>query len=152
MDCKEDRLPAGNDDAGAIEAYQLEKLNETLALCRARSQFYRQKLAGFPDRLPSLTALQALPFTTAVDVRERPLAFLCVSQSEIERVVTLDQPDGNGPSKRLSFTAADLELTRDFFQVGMSTFTAPGDRVLILLPCERPDSVGDLLAQGLARP
>jgi phenylacetate-coenzyme A ligase PaaK-like adenylate-forming protein len=33
----------------------------------------------------------------------------------------------------------------------MSTFTAPGDRVLILLPCERPGSVGDLLAAGLER-
>lgn len=135
----------------AIAAYQLDKLNETLALSRARSPFYRQTLAGFPDRLTSLADLAALPFTTADDLRERPLAFLCVSQSEIERVVTLDQPGGNGPPKRLSFTAADLELTRDFFQVGMSTFTAPGDRVLILLPCERPDSVGDLLAQGLAR-
>jgi phenylacetate-CoA ligase len=135
----------------AIEAYQLEKLNETLALCRARSQFYRQKLAGFPERLPSLTELQALPFTTAVDVRERPLALLCVSQSEIARVVTLDQPAAGGPPKRLYFTAADLELTCDFFHIGMSTFTAPGDRVLILLPCDRPGSVGDLLAQGLAR-
>ncbi|MCA9960354.1 MAG: AMP-binding protein, partial [Anaerolineales bacterium] len=49
------------------------------------------------------------------------------------------------------FTAADQELTRDFFHVGMSTFTAPGDRVLILLPCARPGSVGDLLDQALAR-
>ena len=33
----------------------------------------------------------------------------------------------------------------------MSTFTAPGDRVLILLPVERPGSVGDLLAIALER-
>lgn len=33
----------------------------------------------------------------------------------------------------------------------MSTFTRPGARVLILLPGERPGSVGDLLAQGLRR-
>jgi phenylacetate-coenzyme A ligase PaaK-like adenylate-forming protein len=33
----------------------------------------------------------------------------------------------------------------------MSTFTAPGDRVLILLPGETPGSVGDLLATALAR-
>jgi phenylacetate-CoA ligase len=48
----------------AIEAYQLDKLNETLALCRARSPFYRQKLAGLPVKLTSLADLQALPFTT----------------------------------------------------------------------------------------
>mgnify|MGYP001583576781 CR=1 FL=1 len=33
----------------------------------------------------------------------------------------------------------------------MSTFTAPGDRVLILLPVERPGSVGDQLAIALER-
>lgn len=33
----------------------------------------------------------------------------------------------------------------------MSTFVGPGDRVLILLPGEKPGSVGDLLAKGLVR-
>jgi phenylacetate-coenzyme A ligase PaaK-like adenylate-forming protein len=33
----------------------------------------------------------------------------------------------------------------------MSTFTSPGDQVLILLPVERPGSVGDLLATALQR-
>ncbi len=135
----------------AIAAYQLDKLNETLAFCRARSPFYRQKLAGLPVKLASLEDLQAFPFTTAVDVRERPLALLCVSQSDIQRVVTLDTSGTSGAPKRLYLTAADQELTCDFFHAGMSTFTAPGDRVLILLPCERPGSVGDLLAQALTR-
>ncbi|MBK8900945.1 MAG: phenylacetate--CoA ligase family protein [Anaerolineaceae bacterium] len=134
-----------------IAAYQLDKLNETLALCRARSPFYRQKLAGLPEKLSSLADLQTLPFTTADDVRERPLSLLCVSQSEIARVVTLDTSGTSGPPKRLYFTTADQELTRDFFHVGMSTFTGAGDRVLILLPGERPGSVGDLLAQALPR-
>ena len=135
----------------AIEAYQLSKIQETLDLCRARSPFYRQKLAGLPTRLASLADLQAFPFTTADDVRERPLSLLCVSQSDIQRVVTLDTSGTSGTPKRLYFTAADQELTRNFFHIGMSTFTAPGDRVLILLPCERPGSVGDLLDQSLAR-
>ena len=135
----------------AIEAYQLEKLQETLDLCRAKSPFYRRHLAGFPDTMKSLADWQALPFTTAVEVRERPLSLLCVSQSDIQRVVTLDTSGTSGTPKRLYFTAADQELTRDFFHVGMATFTAPGDRVLILLPGERPGSVGDLLDQALAR-
>ncbi len=135
----------------AIADYQLHKLQETLDLCRRRSPFYRQKLAGLPDRLTSLADLQAFPFMTADDVRERPLSLLCVSQSNIERVVTLDTSGTSGTPKRLYFTTADQELTRDFFHIGMSTFTAPGDRVLILLPCERPGSVGDLLAQALDR-
>lgn len=135
----------------AIEAYQLDKLNETLDLCRARSPFYQQKLASLPSQLSSLAELQVFPFTTADDVRERPLSLLCVSQGDIARVVTLDTSGTSGTPKRLYFTADDQELTRDFFHVGMSTFTTPDDRVLILLPCERPGSVGDLLEQALVR-
>ena len=33
----------------------------------------------------------------------------------------------------------------------MSTLVRPGQRVVVLLPGERPDSVGDLLARGLRR-
>lgn len=135
----------------AIEAYQLDRLQETLRLCRARSSFYRQKLAGLPAGLTSLADLRAIPFTTADDVRERPLSFICVSQGDIERVITLESSGTSGLPKRFYFSVADQELTRDFFRVGMSTFTAPGDRVLILLPCTRPGSVGDLLAQALTR-
>lgn len=134
-----------------LATYQLRQLRQTVARCRARSPFYRQQLAPFPETPTSLQAWQTYPFTTAEDLRQNPLSFLCVSQSDIERVVTLDTTGTSGPPKRLCFSAADQELTRDFFQVGMSTFTAPGDRVLILLPCERPGSVGDLLAQSLDR-
>ncbi|MCA9874489.1 MAG: phenylacetate--CoA ligase family protein [Anaerolineales bacterium] len=135
----------------ALEAYQLHRLQATLDLCRAKSPFYRQHLASFPDTVKSLADWQALPFTTAVAVQERPLSLLCVSQSDIQRVVTLDTSGTSGTPKRLYFTAADQELTRDFFHVGMSTFTAPGDKVLILLPGDRPGSVGDLLDQAVAR-
>jgi phenylacetate-CoA ligase len=92
-----------------------------------------------------------LPFTTAADIKENALWLLCVSQSEIERVVTLQSSGTSGEPKRLYFTRDDQELTLDFFHVGMSTLTEPGDRVLILLPGERPGSVGDLLAKALPR-
>lgn len=133
----------------ALAAYQLAALNETLAWARARSRFYRERLPG--AALASLDELAALPFTTADDIRAHPLHFVCVSQGEIARVVTLDTSGTTGAPKRLYFTAEDQELTVDFFQVGMSTFTRPDDRVLILLPCARPGSVGDLLALALAR-
>ncbi len=135
----------------ALDAYQLARLQETAAWAKTRSRFYRELLADAPARLESLTDVAALPFTTAADIREGALRFVCVPQGEVARVVTLDTSGATGAPKRLYFTAADQELTVDFFQVGMSTFTAPGDRVLILLPCARPGSVGDLLAQALAR-
>jgi len=93
-----------------------------------------------------------LPFTTSDDLKEHPLRFLCVSQSIIERCVTLQSSGTTGPAKRLFFTKDDLEQTLDFFHHGMSTLVHPGDRVMILLPGSgRPDSVGDLLSRALAR-
>ena len=48
-----------------LEAYQLEKLRDTMALVRAKSRFYREKLADFSaESLQSLEDLQKLPFTT----------------------------------------------------------------------------------------
>lgn len=134
-----------------LEAYQLRKLRETLALCAARSRFYHKRLAGVPLDLTSLTDLSRIPTTSAEDIRAGALRFLCVSQGDIDRVVTLSSSGTTGAPKRLYFTQDDQDLTADFFRVGMSTFTEPGDHVLILLPGETPGSVGDLLAAGLAR-
>ena len=55
------------------------------------------------------------------------------------------------PPERLHFTAADLELTVDFFHHGMAVMVGPGDKVLILMPGDLPGSVGNLLVKGLAR-
>jgi phenylacetate-coenzyme A ligase PaaK-like adenylate-forming protein len=116
-----------------------------------KGSFYQRKLAGFPPDIVSLDELKHYPFTTAEDIGREPLQFLCVSQNEIERVVTLGSSGTTGQPKRVFFTRSDQELTIDFFQAGMSTFTEPGDRVQILLPVERPGSVGDLLATALQR-
>ncbi|MEA5079239.1 MAG: AMP-binding protein [Anaerolineaceae bacterium] len=135
----------------ALAAYQLEKLQATLDLARSKSPFYREKFKDLPVKLASLQDFQVFPFTSAQDLRESGQKMVCVSQDEINRVVTLDTSGTTGTPKRLYFTQADQELTIDFFRVGMSIFTHPGDRVLILLPGERPGSVGDLLAVGLQR-
>ena len=134
-----------------IIAYQLRKVRETLRLTKQNSVFYRSRLANFTADIANLEELKYYPLTLAEDIRGEPLQFLCVSQNEIQRVVTLDSSGTTAQPKRLFFTRDDQELTIDFFQVGMSTFTDPGDRVLILLPCERPGSVGDLLAIALER-
>ena len=138
-------------DGAAPAAWQLQKLNETLALVNARSSFYREHFSGLPRTLASLDELQRFPFTTAGDIRANPLQFVCVSQDEISRVVTLQSSGTSGLPKRLYFTAEDQYLTIDFFGVGMSTLTRPGERVMILLPVEKPGCVGDLLRRGLQR-
>ncbi len=133
-----------------LAAYQTQKLRETVEWARVRSKFYRGRLADAPP-ITGLGDLKWLRFTTANDIRREPLQLVCVSQDDIHRVVTLDTTGTTGSPKRLYFTREDQELTIDFFHVGMSTFTDPGDRVLILLPGQTPGSVGDLLATALER-
>lgn len=135
----------------AVQAWQLNRLRETLALVREKSAFYRERLSAAPTELRRLDDLAECGFTTPQDIAREGQRMLCVSQGEIERVVTLDSSGTTGAAKRLFFTREDQELTIDFFRVGMSTLVEPGDRVLILLPWERPGSVGDLLARGLER-
>ena len=134
-----------------IQTYQLRQVQATLDRARQNSQFYRRHLADTPQEISSLADLVQFPFTTPEDIRHNALQFLCVSQGDIQRVVTLDSSGTTGQPKRLYFTEEDQELTLDFFHVGMSTFTGAGDRVLILLPGETPGSVGHLLATALPR-
>ena len=77
-----------------------------------------------------------------------PLDFLCVSHSEVTRVVTLRSSGTTGLPKRVFFTEADLERTIDFFQHGMSTLVQAGQRVLILLPGVRRGVWGICLSKG----
>jgi phenylacetate-CoA ligase len=138
-------------NASDIQAWQLTKLNETLSLVHSRSSFYKKLFNGLPESISSLDELHQFPFTTSEDIRQNPLQFVCVSQDDIQRVVTLQSSGTTGEPKRIYFTAEDQELTIDFFGVGMSTLVEAGESVLILLPGETPGSVGDLLRMGLER-
>ncbi len=136
----------------ALEAYQLGRLRETLDYVRAFSPFYRARLKHYPaEAIRGLKDWPSLPLTGAKDLISKGQQFLCVSQSEIARVVTLQSSGTASQPKRLFFTSEDIELTIDFFQQGMSNLVGPGETVLVLLPGERPGSVGDLLVRGLAR-
>lgn len=135
----------------ALEAWQLARLNETLALARGRSAYQARRLAGASQRLETLADVTLLPFTTAEDLRLHGQDMFTVAQGDIARMVTLPTSGTSGPPKRLGFTAQDLELTTDFFHHGMATFTRAGQRVLVLMPGDRPGSVGEQLAKGLAR-
>jgi phenylacetate-CoA ligase len=136
----------------SIAEYQLAKLRKTIAYVRERSPFHRERLATFPDGFPDhMDDFAQLPFATADDLRQDHLAMLCVSQDQVARVVTLRTSGTTAAPKRVYFSDADLELTLDFFQHGMSTMVDPSGCVLILLPGNTPDSVGDLLARALGR-
>lgn len=135
-----------------MRRFQLEKLRQTISYVKTKSPFYRQRLTGFDTRdLANLTDMAEFPFTSPQDLVENSLQMVCLSQSQIERVVTLQFPGMTGDPRRVYFTAEDLELTVDFFRCGMSTFVEPGQKVLIMMPGDLPGSVGDLLTRALAR-
>lgn len=151
-------------DRAHLQRYQLARLRSTVRLARQRAPFYRDRLRDLPDGADGPDTLRDFaryPFTTAADLAAHGPRMVCVGQDDVTRVVTtqeqqeqlaaLDTSGTTGTPKRLWFTESDQELTIDFFRVGMSTFTDPGDRVLVLLPCERPGGVGDLLATALER-
>jgi phenylacetate-CoA ligase len=134
-----------------LSDWTIAQFNQTLKLARSHSPFYRQHLASAPQNISCMEEIAALPLMDASHLRTQALQLLCVSQDEIKRVVTLQTSGTSGEPKRIFFTAADQQLTIDFFSAGMSTFTGPGDHVLILLPCQPPGSVGDLLRLALLK-
>ena len=135
-----------------LTTYQLEKIIENVSCVKKHSIFYRDFLSGVHTcDIKSYKDICRIPFTTSKDIKKYNLQMSCVSQNEISRIVTLDTSGTTGLPKRIYFTEEDQELTTDFFQVGMSTFTKPGQKVLILMPGARPGSIGDLLQKALNR-
>jgi phenylacetate-coenzyme A ligase PaaK-like adenylate-forming protein len=139
-------------DRADLTRHQLDRLRATLAWAIDRSPFYRRQLAGVdPHAINDLASLATLPFTCADDLRRNQPSLLCVSQSDINRVVTLETSATSGSPKRLYFTAEEQQETIDFFRCGMSQMVSAHERVLILFPCTRPGGVGQLLAEALSR-
>ncbi len=135
-----------------IAQYQLCALQDTVAWARQHSPCYARRLATLPGDFPhSLDEVSLLPFTTSEDIESHAPEFVCVSQSEISRVVTLHTSGTEGAPKRIFFTPTDQDLALEFFAHGVAAIAAPGDRMLIALPSEREGSVGFQLAKGIAR-
>lgn len=137
-------------DGQAVEAWQMERLRETLLHAAAHSPYYAARLKGMDAgafRTPADLAM--LPRLTADDIRNFGADMVCVSQDEIARVVTLDTSGTSGRPKRIFFGQDDLWRTTEFFTTGMQAVACAGDTVMALLPDERPSSVGRLLAQSV---
>ncbi|WP_308584906.1 DVU_1553 family AMP-dependent CoA ligase [uncultured Desulfovibrio sp.] len=133
---------------GRLAIAQTALLRSTLRQA-VRGAFYAARLRECKLDITSVGDLERLPFTTAEDLHNWG-DFLCVSQGDVQRMVTLHTSGTTGQPKRLAFTDADLARTRDFFAVGMSQLVGAGQRLAVLLPgAERPDGVADLLRQAL---
>ena len=134
--------------AAVSDETRLALLNEQLAHAAARSPYYAKVLAGrFP--LQGLSGLADLTFTDETVLRREGRRLVCAAGSEITRIVSLSTSGSAGDAKRLYFTENDLRRTAAFFSSGMAWMCAPGDVCAVLMPCEAPDGVGDLLCRGL---
>lgn len=143
---------AGADLRGEIDRHQLAMLRKTVDYVRSRSPFYRELFEGVRGSdLKGLPDIASLPFTTADDIQENDLRFLCVSRDEISRVVTLNTSGTTANAKRIHFTEDDLELTTDLFHHGMQALVRPGQCVMILMPGDRHGTIGDLMVKALGR-
>lgn len=130
--------------------YQVKKISETIKMAKETSAFYREKYKDLS--LPEIMEeFEKYPFMDGEDLIRNGAKMLCVSQRDIERVVTLSTSGTTKKPKRIYFTRQDQELTVDFFAYGMEEVTAKGERVAICLPWKSEGCVGDLLMRGLER-
>ncbi|TDY61639.1 phenylacetate-coenzyme A ligase PaaK-like adenylate-forming protein [Aminivibrio pyruvatiphilus] len=151
FDVRAARKAGGRTDRGSLDDSRLEALRAAVGRARRTSPFYRGLLSPFPEGFPrSMEEYGGMPFTSAGDLSKDPMSFLAVSQNDVARIVTARSSGTTGTPKRVFFTEGDLEKTRSIFAEGMTALVPRGSRVLILLPGERPGSVGDLLVRGLA--
>ncbi len=135
-----------------LKAYQLDCLNQMLLHARENSPFYRRLLKSASDLpLTGLAQTALLPITSDEDLRRYHLDMLCVSHTEVKRVVSLRTSGTSSAPKRIYFSEADLELNIDFFHYGLNCLVAPGQKVLILLPGMTPYSAGDQLLRAIPR-
>lgn len=142
-----EKLPTAEE----LMTWQMEKLRATLRHAM-QSPYYAKHLADIDiDAIHNMADLNLLPCTEPETLRSEALDLLCISQDEVARAVTYDTSGSTGQPKRLFFAEEDLERTINFFEHGMSTFTAKGAVVMAILPSARPSSVGRLLHEGLIR-
>lgn len=145
-----DKIGIKKRDGKELEQYQLNKIKEVIAYSKKHSIFYKEHLKYINELdINSFKDFESIPFTLPEHIKNNPLAFLCVSPKDIDRVVTLRTSGTSSEEKRIYFTEKDLQFTIEFFKHGMSTLVDKEDRVLVLLPGGSYGSIGDLLEKAL---
>jgi phenylacetate-coenzyme A ligase PaaK-like adenylate-forming protein len=134
-----------------IERYQLSELRRAVDTAR-HARFYGDRLRDIASsELHSLDDLAKIPFTLPRDLSDNPLAFVLSPIDEVQRVVTIKTSGTSAPPKKVHFTDADIERTVEFFAHGMADISGENGRVIIFMPGNTPDGVGDILRRGLTR-
>jgi phenylacetate-coenzyme A ligase PaaK-like adenylate-forming protein len=135
---------SGNLNPETLHNWQMQKLNEIVQYANNNCKFYKNKLKTTED-------INDLPFTYPSDIANDPFAFLAIPQNQVARVTTLANSGTTTLRKRIFFSETDLELTKDFFSVGLSTMFNKNDHVSILISNRTENSLGSLISESLSR-
>lgn len=139
-------------DDGLFREYRLYRLKKTVAYAYGHSRFYRDqfdRLGLCAEMITGMEDLQRFPFTAPEDLSGNSYAFLCTSQSEVEKPVTYTSTGTTGLQKRIFFSRRDMANIRKFLAVGMNTVADPGETAQIILPNSRNRGTGAILAGAL---
>ena len=137
----------------SLEQYQLNTLKDMLKYAVDRSSFYKEKYEGidWENQLNTVSDISLLPLMTTEELKAHGNDIICVYADEISRIVTQMTAGTTGNPKRVYFTEEDQELMIDYIHNGLQVMINPEDVFLLLMPCERPRSVGDLVRIGVER-
>ena len=124
-----------------IQAVQLARFREHLALCKAKSPFYREKLKDLSVESFTLDDVKRLPITTKEDLSEDCMSFRACEEREISDIMFTS--GSTGKPCTLLFTRNDLERTafneqRCFYSAG----TTSEDRILLTCTLDRCFAAG----------
>lgn len=133
-----------------VRNWQLQRIKSAVEYVKENSRLYKERLSECKS-IDTWRDFYDLPFTFPEDIKSEPYDLLCVSPSEVSRIVTITTSGTTGIKKRIFFTDDDMERTVDFFHHGMGFMAEKGDKVAIFMPGATIGSVGDLLSKGLAR-
>ena len=138
-----------------LEAWQMKKIREVVCYARERSPFYAKFFADLDESaLATYEDLSRLPFTRPEDVARDPDSLLCIPDTGVARIATLatsGRTGGASNPKRIFFGDDDLELSTDFFGLGMTTLIQRGQHVSIMMSNATENSIADLLKKGIER-
>lgn len=135
-----------------LDEYRIACIKRTINHAKENSSFYREHLGCLEaSDIRCMGDIVRIPTMSSSDIAQNPASLVCVSQSEISRIITLSTSGTTGSPKRLYFTADDLQHTVEFFMHGMRTLVGREDRVLILMPGDKFGSVGYVLKEALGR-
>jgi phenylacetate-coenzyme A ligase PaaK-like adenylate-forming protein len=132
-----------------LRTLQLDRLNQTLQLVRSASRYYAAHLPT--GKLNSLEQLGELPLMDSSVLSNNYDDLLCVSQSDISRIVTLPTSGTSGAPKRMAFSPEDQQETVSYFEAGMRMLVEADEAIAVLYPCDKSGGLGALLCESVAR-